>query len=256
VDLACFWTGSNAPTTTTCGNGVKEEGEACDDGNQVDCDGCHGDCTLESCGDGNVCPPEECDEGAANSPTGTCTPMCKKPRCGDGFVQAKEECDDGNTKSGDGCDSKCKNECVAGTLVAPGGNPDNVKTFFDPKTLHCYARVDNPPKSWSGAENACTGWEGHLFAFSDSPEHDAVIAALAPKSTAWTGGNDMMSAGHWEWSNMAEGWPLTPPWAAGAPDADPMHRCVEIGSDGKLVNEDCAALHAFLCERKLPAASN
>ena len=29
----------------TCGNGILEGGESCDDGNTIDCDGCRGDCT-------------------------------------------------------------------------------------------------------------------------------------------------------------------------------------------------------------------
>ncbi len=36
------------PITPCCGNGDKEGGEACDDGNDVDDDGCRNDCTLPS----------------------------------------------------------------------------------------------------------------------------------------------------------------------------------------------------------------
>src|SRR6185295_12236503 len=36
-------------------------GEDCDDGNTVDTDGCHNDCTLPQCGDGIVDPNETCD---------------------------------------------------------------------------------------------------------------------------------------------------------------------------------------------------
>lgn len=62
-----------------CGDGVKDPGEACDDGNTTDTDACSSTCELAD--------------------------------CGDGFVQAGvEECDDGNTNDGDGCAADCTEE--------------------------------------------------------------------------------------------------------------------------------------------------
>src|SRR5262245_56197491 len=51
------------PTSETCGNGVIESGELCDDGNTLDCDGCSGDCSRSDalCGDGITECGEECD---------------------------------------------------------------------------------------------------------------------------------------------------------------------------------------------------
>ncbi|AKF06771.1 hypothetical protein DB32_003920 [Sandaracinus amylolyticus] len=43
-----------------CGDGVIDEGEACDDGNDLDADGCEADCTLPACGNGIVDPGELC----------------------------------------------------------------------------------------------------------------------------------------------------------------------------------------------------
>jgi fibro-slime domain-containing protein len=77
-----------APSTchpTVCGDGTQEGVEACDDGNDVDGDGCSGACTLEPFCAG-----------------GTCTTVC-----GDGIKFAPEACDDGNVESGDGCSSDC-----------------------------------------------------------------------------------------------------------------------------------------------------
>jgi cysteine-rich repeat protein len=37
---------------TVCGDGRQDAGEACDDGNGVDTDGCRNNCTLPVCGDG------------------------------------------------------------------------------------------------------------------------------------------------------------------------------------------------------------
>ncbi len=65
-----------------CGNGVKESGEECDDGNTVNGDGCSSTCQKEE------------DE----------------PDCGNGVKESGEECDDGNTVNGDGCSSTCQKE--------------------------------------------------------------------------------------------------------------------------------------------------
>jgi len=105
-----------------CGDGHVDAGEACDDGNAVNGDGCENDCTVTPpppcCGDGNVDAGEECDDGNTTSGDGcsaTCTietPPPPPPCCGDGNVDAGEECDDGNTTSGDGCSATCTLEPV------------------------------------------------------------------------------------------------------------------------------------------------
>jgi cysteine-rich repeat protein len=46
--------------THRCGNGFRSADEQCDDGNQVDGDGCDADCT-QGCGNGHVSLGEECD---------------------------------------------------------------------------------------------------------------------------------------------------------------------------------------------------
>ena len=90
-----------------CGNGVKEEGEVCDDGNTSPGDGCNADCTSdEGCGNAIVDAGEECDCGAdqvnpsdrlcrgdQNSELrGYCRHDCKK-HCGDGKLAEEEACD-------------------------------------------------------------------------------------------------------------------------------------------------------------------
>ena len=98
-----------ACTKTTCGNGVREGTEQCDDSNTKPLDGCTSDCQFEP----------SCPNGKCNS------------RCGDGLLfdfdangdgTIDEECDDGNLRNGDGCSSACKKEvgyaCIA--VVDPG----------------------------------------------------------------------------------------------------------------------------------------
>jgi cysteine-rich repeat protein len=90
-----------------CGNGRREAGEACDDGNQVSGDRCAADCKSdESCNNGivDVAAGEVCDDGMPLG--GPCGSDCKRGQgCGNGEVTADtgEECDDGNTDDADGC---------------------------------------------------------------------------------------------------------------------------------------------------------
>ena len=79
-----------------CGDGLVVEQEECDDGGELDGDGCTEDCRIE--------------------PGWTCvgaTSHCDV-RCGDGMVIGDETCDDGNTSPLDGCSNQCQ--------VEPGWN--------------------------------------------------------------------------------------------------------------------------------------
>ena len=67
-----------------CGDGVKQEYEACDDGNHKGLDGCTADCgTVEYCGDEIVnTPSETCDKGEHNGKVGSvCSKDCKIDIC-------------------------------------------------------------------------------------------------------------------------------------------------------------------------------
>ena len=80
-------------TRTTCGNGIREGSEQCDDGDNDTGDGC-----------GPLCRNEPLCAG------GPCV-----TQCGDGLLlaidkQNGQQCDDGNTVSGDGCSDACKVE--------------------------------------------------------------------------------------------------------------------------------------------------
>ncbi len=67
------------PVEVCCGDGQLDDGEDCDDGNNIDGDGCSAECTFE-------------------------------PFCGDGNLDDGEECDDGNNIDGDGCSANCTTE--------------------------------------------------------------------------------------------------------------------------------------------------
>jgi cysteine-rich repeat protein len=86
-----------APATGVCGDGTHDLGEACDDGDTVDGDGCDSNCTPTGCGNAILTAAEQCDDG--NLTGGDCCgPTCS-------FEPAGAWCDDGDLcTGGDGCD--------------------------------------------------------------------------------------------------------------------------------------------------------
>jgi cysteine-rich repeat protein len=79
-----------------CGNGQLDPGEECDDGNRYLGDGCSPLCQIECswvCGTCGPAPP--CTHALA---------------CGDGVRTRGEACDDGNLVAGDGCSPTCQLE--------------------------------------------------------------------------------------------------------------------------------------------------
>ncbi|NOY90037.1 MAG: DUF4215 domain-containing protein [Deltaproteobacteria bacterium] len=103
-----------------CGDGQVAGSETCDDGNQIDRDGCSLVCEVETgwtCGDGTACDPvcgdgitvdsEVCDP-TDSAWTEYCSSDCTMTiaSCGDGVIQsAQEECDDENAVASDGCNA-------------------------------------------------------------------------------------------------------------------------------------------------------
>jgi len=118
----CNGCSNRCTVVTGCGDGVVCGDEACDDGNDVDCDGCSAACTLEPglrCGDGILNAPcgEECDPPAPGTCSTTCTGSIG---CGNGVVDPGEACDDGNTDDCDGCTSACTRTTGCGDGVVCG----------------------------------------------------------------------------------------------------------------------------------------
>jgi len=91
-----------SPSSTLCRVNLEPEGSACN--GTVP--------TTLCCGNGNVDPSEDCDEGGANSDAAdaTCRIDCTLGRCGDGITDPGrgEMCDDGNIVEGDGCTAACQ----------------------------------------------------------------------------------------------------------------------------------------------------
>jgi cysteine-rich repeat protein len=98
-------------------------GELCDDGvNSGKAGSCTKDCkgfvSLNSCGDGTVQPPEQCDDGkdvngTASSP---CDAHCRN-KCGNGAKDTGEQCDNGVN---DGSYGTCKANCTLAAYCGDG----------------------------------------------------------------------------------------------------------------------------------------
>jgi len=148
-----------------CGDGIMDEGEECDDGNNENGDGCSATCQLDVA-----------------------------PYCGDGEIQEGEECDDGNNVGGDGCSSDCKTESGGGgggTTPTPGGgssfycyelrfsDPD-VDTFSGTDADHCNSYDDY----------YCSQGDTFTYAEGDKSLDDEItfaIEAIADNNAAWEG---------------------------------------------------------------------
>jgi cysteine-rich repeat protein len=122
---------------STCGDGLLDGSETCDDGGTDPEDGCGADCRMEpgwvcngepsqcnfTCGNGQLDEGETCDDGNMAGGDG-CSASCAEeqgwdcqgvpttciPLCGDGLLVGSEECDDGNGQDGDGCSTHCQTE--------------------------------------------------------------------------------------------------------------------------------------------------
>ncbi len=112
-------------TVPVCGDNLHNAaaGEACDDGDTDDADGCKGDCTsTEACGNGVI------DSHLPNNPTNSPANCLSATATGNNCA---EVCDDGNNLAGDGCSPNClsEEECPNGILdvgeVCDDGDNDN-----------------------------------------------------------------------------------------------------------------------------------
>lgn len=79
-----YWSVSvnGALPPNTCGDGNAAGGEECDDGNNIDNDGCTSSCILEFCGDGITQTNEICDDSNSLNNDG-CSSTCHQESCGD-----------------------------------------------------------------------------------------------------------------------------------------------------------------------------
>lgn len=115
----------------SCGDGVVQPGESCDQGEaNAESGSCKEDCTENVCGDGALGPGEGCDDGNLEDGD-TCTSSCALPNCGDGILDEGEACDDGNAADDDACTSTCVEASCGDSFVQPGEACDDGATNSD-----------------------------------------------------------------------------------------------------------------------------
>ncbi len=120
-----------------CGDGIRQEDEACDDGNTQSGDGCNSTCTSdESCGNGVLDPNEACDDGNTVNDE-TCSANClHAPECGNGFIDEKEECDPPGDREGFTCSRNCKIAFCGNGKIDEGEECDDGNTSDDDSCLN------------------------------------------------------------------------------------------------------------------------
>jgi cysteine-rich repeat protein len=133
-------TGSTGATgSATCGNGVTDPGEECDDGNAVNTDECLDTCEAATCGDGYVHEGEEaCDDGVANNDlSGPCRTDCTTCDCQGTNPPPGTGCNDLGMDCGvlgcDGCSfdtSGCVDLTVPDYQGEPGPEFSNEECWF------------------------------------------------------------------------------------------------------------------------------
>lgn len=147
----------------TCGDGFLSNGEACDDGNVVDGDGCSSLCRIPGCGNTQTEMGEECDDGNVDD-TDACTSQCKMAQCGDGLVHVGvEECDDGNMIDTDACSMTCKSNSIVG----------------EPSFRNCKEILDAQPNAQTGVYLIDPDDNGPVDGFS-------VLCDMETQGGGWT----------------------------------------------------------------------
>lgn len=113
--------GNCVPQSPLCGNGTRDAGESCDDGqDNGKYNKCRADCSgIATCGDSAIDAPDEiCDDGPDNGRYGYCDETCSRLlSCGNGYVEGDEACDDGKDN---GKYNKCRADCSAVATCGDG----------------------------------------------------------------------------------------------------------------------------------------
>jgi cysteine-rich repeat protein len=209
---------ADCSSTEKCGDKILDpKSEACDDGNEVDGDGCQANCTIPLCGDGILDTQfsEACDEGAANSgdPDAKCRFNCQPQRCGDGIQDSGEVCDDGNFATKDGCTPDCQSDETCGN------------GYVD---FHLSEPCDDGNKlSRDGCTSSCVTekplWAKHTFTALSSTMAYAMAYDAARGRIVLFGGKNFVDEPNnetWEYDGVA--WTLVTPTGA-SPSARSDH---------------------------------
>jgi cysteine-rich repeat protein len=177
-----------ACTVNFCGDGFQHAtDEECDPGAAQIGPGmaCLTGCVLNGCGDMDIGPGEQCDDGNGDNGD-ACLDTCVLATCGDGFVEALvEECDDANANNDDACHDDCTRTEVA--QVALGGNHTCAR--LDHGKLSCWGNGDDGRTGYASEENIGDDEPAGSFGFVDigGPVIN-VITGISHTCTLFAGG--------------------------------------------------------------------
>lgn len=174
-----------------CGDGKEAPGQPCDDGNNVSGDGCT-DCMLDTCGNGTVEPREACDPEDPVADV-ECTPFCTLHECGDEFPSPGEACDDGN---GDDTD-ECTNAC---TIPECG---DGIITDTDTYVEECDDANENVEDACIGCVAATCG-DGHINAEGNEQCEPELAPMLSCTNSNGDGGTLVCSKMSCTWTSTLD----------------------------------------------------
>ncbi len=173
----------------TCGDGVLDAGEACDDANSTSGDGCDANCTVTACGNGVVTAGEECDDG--NLADGDCCDAA----CA--FEAAASPCDDGAACTRvDTCDGA--GACLGAVSVDPacttpekaGASALKMKEKGDRDSLS-WKWGKGPQVTLASLGDPEAGDDYTMCLFFDDGMDVALVAALrAPAGAGWQSKDD------------------------------------------------------------------
>jgi cysteine-rich repeat protein len=204
--------------SSVCGNEIQDEGEECDDGNEIQADDCLSTCVLNRCGDGFLNPnAEQCDDGVNGGEDRNCTEECSWATCGDGRTcvapdctsgptGGAEECDDGNAIETDACRNDCSS-AVCGDGIVWSGEEECDDGEANANTAACTLVCE-----------AARCGDGFI--------HDGVEACERGSAVNCT------SLG-WHSDRIASCWP------PGDPNACQAYGCCNYGGGSCVVDEDC-----------------
>jgi len=159
----------------TCGNGIVEELEECDDVNEVSGDGCERNCLFschqnDDCDDSNVCTVDLCNTGGNGK-------ICEyEPRagpCDDGLFCTRDDqcndmgecsgiedvCEDDYACTGDICDEasdSCSNPVTSGWCLINGTCYEDGETNPDNPCEECSSASSSSAWSYAAAGSACS----------------------------------------------------------------------------------------------------
>jgi cysteine-rich repeat protein len=193
------------------------------------------------CGDGRVDAPEQCDDGNDVDDDG-CTLACRLPRCGDGIVQADagEHCDDGEATRTCNADCKLRGQAVWRAVLGDLGSGGRIQALAvaiaDDGTIGVLARAgaEDPTRlvaltpdgklryhrQLPYAATSITSAPGGRFAVAGSGDEQARVSVYE-------------TAGELVWSSTAECSPST-------------HEALHYGPDGNLWSAGACAEHGLL----------